>query len=65
MKMPSPGTRDYTYKVITAVSVVILTYGVAGPGEIDAWLLVASAVLGVGTGSLASANTDKPGPHDK
>lgn len=65
MKMPSPNVRDHIYKVVAAGMPLLALYGVVGEGEIQPWLLLTAAVLGTGAGALASANTDKPGPHDK
>lgn len=55
--MPSEATRAYIYRIVLALSVVALVYGVVTQEQVDAWLQVIGAVVGVVTGGLATANT--------
>ena len=58
MKMPSPRTRKYIYRVATAGLLVAGAYGLIGGDEVEVW----TAFLGVAlvTG-LADANTPAGG----
>lgn len=51
MKMPSPRTRRYVYRVANAGLLVAVGYGVLTQEFAALWLLLANAVLG-----LADAN---------
>jgi len=53
--------RAYAYRVLTALSLAATAGGVLTDDQASAWLLVAAAVLGIGSGTLAAANTPKPG----
>lgn len=50
----SESTRAYIYRILTAVSLLVVAYGVASSEEVTLWLGVAAAVLGNG---LAAVNT--------
>lgn len=54
----SETTRAYIYRVLTALSVVAVAYGVLTEQEVALWLTVAAAVLGNG---LAAINTTTKG----
>lgn len=54
----SETTRAYIYRVLTALSVVVVAYGWLSEAEVALWLGVAAAVLGNG---LAAVNTSTKG----
>jgi len=54
----SETTRAYIYRVLTALSVVVVAYGWLTEAEVALWLGVAAAVLGNG---LAAVNTSTKG----
>lgn len=57
----SEAQRAYVYRIVLALGVVALIYGVATQEQIDGWLQVAGAVLGTGVAGLAAANTSTKG----
>lgn len=57
-RLMSETTRAYIYRVLTALSVVAVAYGVLTEQEVALWLTVAAAVLGNG---LAAINTTTKG----
>lgn len=65
MTKPSLTTRKYIYAVLVAAGVVAAGYGI-GADEVERWLVLASAVLGVAGPGLALGNlADKPADEDK
>ena len=48
----SEPVRAYIYRVLTAISVLVMFYGVASERETVLWLGVANAVLGNGLASM-------------
>lgn len=54
-------TRRYLYTVTAAAIPVLLAFNIIAPAEVDIYLNLAAAVLGVGVPVLARANTPKPG----
>lgn len=54
-------TRRYLYTVTAAVIPVLLAFNIIAPAEVDVWLNLSAAVLGVGVPVLARVNTPKPG----
>lgn len=57
--MLSEKTRAYLYRVFTAVVPILVTYGVLSDGDASLYLGLAGAVLALGEGALASANTKR------
>lgn len=51
-------TRAYIYRVLVAVSLVVVARGLVSESEVTLWLGVAAAVLGNG---LAAVNTSTKG----
>lgn len=58
MKMPSPRTRKYIYRVATAGLVVAGTYGILSTEEVGVWTGFLAVALVTG---LADANTPAGG----
>lgn len=54
MKMPSPKTRRWLYRIGIAGLGVLAVYGLVNDQEIAAWSIMAAALLG-----LADANVPK------
>ena len=54
----SESTRAYVYRVLVALSLVVVARGLVSESEVTLWLGVAAAVLGNG---LAAANTSTKG----
>ena len=57
--VPDPVIRRYLYGVVVALIPVLVAFGVVSPDSVQVWLNVAAAVLGLGTTTLAIANTPK------
>lgn len=57
----NPKFRIWAYGVCSAVLVILGVYGIVNGDQIDAFLLLASAVFGVAIGNV---DTDK-GKHEK
>ena len=55
MSKPSLTTRKYIYAVLVAAGVVAVGYGI-GADEVERWLVLAVAVLGIGGPGLALGN---------
>ena len=51
--------RAYIYRVLAAVVPLLILYGVLSQTEAALWMGVAAAVLSLGEGALASANTPR------
>lgn len=59
----SDGTRAYLYRILLALAVLALIYGLATEEQIAGWVGLGVALLGNG---LATANTTrKPGRYEK
>lgn len=60
--------RAWMYRVVLAVSALLVAYGIIGEGEAAQWAILAAALLGIGTDGLASAHTSTErlddGPSD-
>lgn len=54
-------TRRYLYGITAAAIPVLILFNIVAPSEVDVYLNLAAAVLGVGVPVLARANTPKPG----
>lgn len=57
MQMPSEPTRAHIYRISLAVLSLLVVYGILGPDETPVWAELVAAILGVGSASLAAANT--------
>lgn len=57
-------TRAYIYRVALAVLALLVIYGVVSAGApVNGWAELITAVLGIGSAGLATANTStKPAP---
>lgn len=55
--MPNEQTRAYIYRVVLALVAVALIYGVATQEQLNGWLQVVGALLGISVSGLAAANT--------
>lgn len=54
-------TRRYLYGVAAAVIPLLVALNVVAPPEVDIYLNVAAAVLGLSVPAIARVNTPKPG----
>ncbi len=50
-------TRAWIYRVATALVPILTGYGVIEDSKAALWIGLVGAVLGLGTGALAAANT--------
>jgi hypothetical protein len=57
--IPDPTIRKYLYGVVLAMIPVLVAFGLISPDQVQLWLNLAAAVLGLGTTVLAAANTPK------
>lgn len=57
--VPDPAVRKYLYGVVVAMIPVLVGFGLVSPEQVQLWLNLAGAVLGLGTTVLAVANTPK------
>lgn len=53
--------RAYLYRITTAAIALLVVYGVLDEGTAAEWAILAAAVLGVGEGVVAAANTPTDG----
>lgn len=61
MKILSPQVRTYLYGVVSAGLPLLVTAGFLAPADVQQWLLLSAALLGLGSNILAAANvTQKP-----
>ncbi|MFF5793669.1 hypothetical protein ACFY5D_16610 [Paeniglutamicibacter sp. NPDC012692] len=56
-KLKEPKTRKWIYGIATAAIPLLIGYGALTAATGGLWLVLVGAILGVGTNSLASANT--------
>lgn len=56
-------TRAYIYRIALAAGALLVTYGIISETELAEWAVLAAALLGVGTETLAVSNT-KTGKTD-
>lgn len=54
-------TRRYFYKVAVAVAPLLLVLNLATPDEVDIYLNIGAAILGLSVPALALSKTPKPG----
>ncbi|MFD4294127.1 hypothetical protein ACFWQG_12995 [Rhodococcus sp. NPDC058532] len=59
----TPARRTWLYRVITALAPCLVALGVAAQGDVQMWLLLVAAMLGVGGSGVAVANVSI-GPRD-
>lgn len=55
MKLPSAQVRQYLYGVVVAAVPLLLILGVIVPEDVEVWLQLAAAILGLGTTATAGA----------
>jgi hypothetical protein len=60
MKFLTPQVRTYVYGVISAALPLLVTAGFLAPEDMQQWLLLSAAVLGLGSNILAAANVKMP-----
>lgn len=57
--VPDPAVRRYIYGVVVALIPVLVGFGLISPEQVQLWLNLAAAVLGLGATALALPNTPK------
>lgn len=57
MKIPNIQTRQYIYGVVVAAIPVLLIVGAIAPEDVEVWLQLAAAALGLGTTTQAAIAT--------
>lgn len=60
MKMPSPTTRKWMYRVANAGLAVAVGYGVVNGNESTLWLLLVNALLGLADVNVAQDAVVEP-----
>ena len=60
MKFLTPQVRTYVYGVISAALPLLVTAGFLAPEDMQQWLLLSAALLGLGSNILAAANVKLP-----
>lgn len=63
MPAMTEATRAWIYRVVFAALGLGLVYGIINSENIDDWILLVGAVLGVGTNGLASLHTSTKRPE--
>lgn len=63
MKVFTPQVRTYLYGVVSAGLPLLVTAGFLAPEDMQQWLLLAAALLGLGSNIMAAANVSKPAPQ--
>lgn len=58
-KLKDPMVRKYVYSIVSALIPVLVVAGVMVPGWSEVTLTLVAALLGLGTTTLAGANTPK------
>ncbi len=56
MSILTPQVRTYLYGVVSAGLPLLVTAGFLAPADVQQWLLLAAALLGLGSNILAAAN---------
>lgn len=56
MKVFNPQVRTYLYGVVSAALPLLVTAGFLAPEDVQQWLLLAAAILGLGSNIMAVAN---------
>lgn len=62
-KYLTPQVRTYIYGVISAALPLLVTAGVLAQEDMQQWLFLAAAILGLGSNILAAANVQKSQPN--
>lgn len=62
MKILTPQVRLYLYGVVSAGLPLLVTAGFLAPEDMQQWLLLAAALLGLGSNVLAAANVKPAQP---
>ena len=57
--IPDPAVRRYLYGVVAVMIPILVGFGVISPEQVQLWLNLAAAVLGLGATALALPNTPK------
>lgn len=52
----SAETRKWIYRIAVAIFAVLVYYGYVTDAEVATWLFLLTAILGIGTGTLAVKN---------
>ena len=52
-----PTTRAWAYRIVLATSGLLVAYGLLSETEAAQWAILAAAVLGIGTDTLAVRHT--------
>jgi len=60
MNVLNPQVRTYLYGVISAAMPLLVTAGFLAPEDVQQWLLLAAALLGMGSNIMAAANVKAP-----
>lgn len=60
----TPQVRSWLYGVVTATLAVLVLYGVISEGDLDGWLALAGAVLGIVSSGTATAYRPTRVPGD-
>lgn len=59
MAVFTPQVRTYLYGVVSAALPLLVTAGIMAPADIQQWLLLAGALLGLGSNLMAAANVNQ------
>ena len=57
--IPDPLIRRYIYGVVLAFIPILVGFGVISPEQVQLWLNLTAAILGLGATALALPNTPK------
>lgn len=60
MSVLTPQVRTYLYGVVSAGLPLLVTAGFLAPEDVQQWLLLSAALLGLGSNILAAANVKQP-----
>lgn len=60
--IPNPDARRYIYTVVIAVIPILVIAGWVAANDVQTWLNLVAAILGLGSAGLALPNT--PGRHE-
>lgn len=56
-------TRKWIYRIAVAIFAILVYYGYVTDAEVATWLFLLTAILGIGTGTLAVKNV--PGKDEE